>query len=118
MTKGTKNENISEDCKRTEGTNDKKEPDKKPLIPDTKLRGTRNMKEPKPTKNQKLTPRRTKPKNLQPEGTLKLKEYLQLKSAARKERFEPENLSVSDAEPAKTLLNGKKTEAISESGNR
>ena len=118
LKKGTKNVSNSEVCIRTDGTTDRKEPDKKPPTPDTKLRGTRNLKEPKPAKNQKLTPRRTKPKTLQPDGTLKLKEYLLLKSAIRNEKLGPENLSISDAEPAKTLLNGKTTEAIKESGNR
>ena len=71
-----------------EGTTDKKEPDKEPLKPDTKVRKTRTKEEPKPVRNQKPTPKRTKPKPLQPDGTSKLKDYLKLKLTARNENFQ------------------------------
>ena len=99
-----------------EGTTDKKEPDKEPLKPDTKVRKTRTKEEPKPVRNQKPTPKRTKPKPLQPDGTLKLKDYLKLKSAARNEKFQLGKLSVSDAECVENSLQGKTTEARKASG--
>ena len=76
----------------------------------------RTKEEPKPVRNQKPTPKRTKPKPLQPDGTLKLKDYLKLKSAARNENFQSGNLSVSDAECVENSLQGKTTEARKASG--
>ena len=46
LKKGTNNEDSIEDCIGKEGTTDKKAPDKKPPILDTKVRRTRNKEEP------------------------------------------------------------------------